>query len=385
MATTYNKMLIDVNKPIVDKITTVEDDTARVLDVEFFSNGVAINLTGQTVRMYAVKPDGKDVFNNGVIRDAESGRVEFELTDQLLAVAGYIAVQFTIFEEERKILSTQIFKIFNTPKLRSDNAIESSNEYGSLVLLFQNIYDTIELMKKVDNTTTEIKDTCAKETTVSALERELQLVKQGVEELKILQNAAHWADLPNITFKEKRLKKPQDNQGNDIVEILNITGSSGHLISCVLFADAYNIQPNDFYVFKITIDDTPTFWIKVANKRNSGTISVQNVGISNITPITAGNIQMNRSNYSSDQWRDYSVESFTTKYLGAGYSYFNMNQTYPHGLNLSNTEQVFNIEDNMSTAFYATKFITGVGLKFKNSLKIEANYGAYKFSYSLDN
>lgn len=165
MATTYNKMLIDVNKPIVDKITTVEDDTARVLDVEFFSNGVAIDLTGQTVRMYAVKPDGKDVFNNGVIRDAESGRVEFELTDQLLAVAGYIAVQFTIFEEERKILSTQIFKIFNTPKLRSDNAIESSNEYGSLVLLFQNVYDTIELIKKVDNTTTEIKDICAKEST----------------------------------------------------------------------------------------------------------------------------------------------------------------------------------------------------------------------------
>lgn len=179
MATTYNKLIIEINKPILDVITAVQNDTnSRFLDVEFYSNNTPINLTGQTVRMYAIKPDGKEVFNDGIIKNATSGRVQFELTSQTLSTIGYLKVQFTIFEQERKILSTQTFNIFITKNLMSDNAIKSSNEYDSLVLLFQKVYDTIELMKKIDTTTTEIKNK-----TIS-IEKSVNSIKTDTTEIK---------------------------------------------------------------------------------------------------------------------------------------------------------------------------------------------------------
>lgn len=148
MAKTYNRLDIEINKDILPIITAVQDDIySRYLDVNLFENGAAIDLTEHKVRIYIRKKDGTEIFNIGQVTDAESGRVQFELTSQTLAVCGELKCQIIIFNDrETQVLSTNIFKIFVTRSLKSDNAIESSNEYGALVVLFQNIYEALQLM-----------------------------------------------------------------------------------------------------------------------------------------------------------------------------------------------------------------------------------------------
>ena len=67
MAKTYNRLEIDVNKkPNSIGIRPVQHDTkSRYLDVCLYENGVAINLTGEQVRITFRKADGSTFFNQG--------------------------------------------------------------------------------------------------------------------------------------------------------------------------------------------------------------------------------------------------------------------------------------------------------------------------------
>lgn len=150
MAKTYNKLNIEINQKVTDIITAVQDDTnSRYLDVQLFDNGTPINLTGQEVRIFLKKPDGTNIWNDGEVTSATEGRCQFLLTTQTLAVCGVLETQISIWQNNEEILSTEIFKIFVTKSLRSSGSIESSNEYGSLVVLFQNIYEALDLMTEM--------------------------------------------------------------------------------------------------------------------------------------------------------------------------------------------------------------------------------------------
>ncbi len=145
MAKTYNVLTIEVKEPIADIITAKQGDTnSRFLDVYLKDNGRPINLTGNEVKLYGKKQDGKVIFNNGQITDAVNGRCQFELTSQALAVAGELQLEISIWQNNERTLTTQTFKVFVVPSVRSDRAIESSNEFGALLLLFQNLNDFIQ-------------------------------------------------------------------------------------------------------------------------------------------------------------------------------------------------------------------------------------------------
>ncbi len=147
MSQVYNKLKIDIKEPITDIITAKQNDSeSRFLDVYLYDSGVAINLTGHEVRIYMRKPDGKEVFNNGEITDATSGRCQFELTDQALSAVGYLKCEISIWKDNTHILTTQTFNVFVTESLRASGSVESSNEYGALVVLYQNLYEAIDLM-----------------------------------------------------------------------------------------------------------------------------------------------------------------------------------------------------------------------------------------------
>lgn len=150
MAKTYNKLNIEINQKVTDIITAVQDDTnSRYLDVQLFDNGTPINLTGQEVRIFLKKPDGTNIWNDGEVTNATDGRCQFLLTTQTLAVCGVLETQISIWQNNEEILSTEIFKIFVTKSLRNSGSVESSNEYGSLVILFQNIYEALDLMTEM--------------------------------------------------------------------------------------------------------------------------------------------------------------------------------------------------------------------------------------------
>lgn len=145
MAKTYNVLTIEVKEPIADIITAKQGDTnSRFLDVYLKDNGRPINLTGNEVKLYGKKQDGKVIFNNGEITDAVNGRCQFELTSQALAVAGELKLEISIWQNNQRTLTTQTFKVFVVPRVGNDRAIESSNEFGALLLLFQNLNDFIQ-------------------------------------------------------------------------------------------------------------------------------------------------------------------------------------------------------------------------------------------------
>lgn len=155
---TYRKMVIEIDEPITDKVIAVQEDAeSRYLDVQLFKDGVSFDLTGTKVRICMIKPDGKDVMNDGEITDPTSGRCQFLFTTQMLSACGVLQTQIIVFSEtEEQIISTQIFNIYVTKKLLTNETIESTNEYGSLVILFQEIYVAVDA---VNENTAELQKT----------------------------------------------------------------------------------------------------------------------------------------------------------------------------------------------------------------------------------
>lgn len=151
MAVTYNRMLIDINEKPSDIITAVQNDTnSRYLDVNLYDNGVPINLDGCEVKILMKKPEnGGEVWDDGTITDADMGRCEFLLTTEALTHFGHLQVQISIWKENTEILSSQIFEIIVTKSLLGESSVESSNEYGTLVVLFQNLYEAYDLMTRM--------------------------------------------------------------------------------------------------------------------------------------------------------------------------------------------------------------------------------------------
>lgn len=148
MAKTYNRLKLDVNVKPYDLVTAVQvDSDSRYLDVNLFNNGVPIDLTGHEVRIYMRKPENSgEIFNNGEITEPKNGRCQFLLTTAALEKTGHIQTQISIWKDNKEILSTQIFEIDVTESLRTTGSIEGSNEYGALVVLFQNLYESMDLM-----------------------------------------------------------------------------------------------------------------------------------------------------------------------------------------------------------------------------------------------
>lgn len=151
MAKTYNRLVIDVNQHInTIGIRPVQGDTkSRYLDVSLYENGAAINLTGEQVRINFEKADGTTFFNQGEITDAEAGRCQFALTNEILSEAKVVKAQISIWNTENEILSTEVFTILVTESIRNDAAVESENEFGVLVVLFQEIQNALDLMQAV--------------------------------------------------------------------------------------------------------------------------------------------------------------------------------------------------------------------------------------------
>lgn len=163
MAKTYNRLEIDVNKkPNSIGIRPVQNDTkSRYLDVCLYENGVAINLTGERVRITFRKADGSTFFNQGEVTDATAGRCQFALTNEILSEAKTVEAQISVWNAGGQILSTQVFEIYVTAAIPWTDSVESENEYGVLVVLFQEIQDALDTMHKIATTFGEPGDKAA--------------------------------------------------------------------------------------------------------------------------------------------------------------------------------------------------------------------------------
>lgn len=123
---------LDINKKLYQRITAKQRDTkSRYLFFHLLDGAIPFNLTNRSVRVYAIKPDGTEIFNDLQIVDAAKGICKLELTTQILAVSGIVLIELMIMEGESKLTSIP-FELEVIKSLNSTSAIESSNEYKAL-------------------------------------------------------------------------------------------------------------------------------------------------------------------------------------------------------------------------------------------------------------
>lgn len=397
MAKTYNRLDIEFNKEVTDIITAVQKDTlSRYLDVSLFSNGTPINLTGHTVRIYMIKPDKTEIFNDGEITDATNGRVQFELTTQALAVCGDLQTQIIVFDnEEREILSTKIFNIFVTESLKNENSIESSNEYGALVVLFQNIYEALQLMTEVSqklglptdklealNLTTmyEVLDyliNTVEENSTVAVQGKLNEIDAKIEKLEktIEDYNMDYLELPNLNYGEMILTNINPPH-EDYHTIVNVTGK-GYLVAAILEYGVRNSVKN-IRGIKITIDGQVIYWQElnaVLGAENGGRMN-NTMGISNLQNSTS--MYGERFSYHPKvEWRIGTHIKLQTN---------NANKISKLSSSKVNVSSYISKFEEVDT----TKVLNSKGLRFEKSLRLEIRYDSqvttsfFRYLYSLD-
>lgn len=276
---TYKKLNIEINEQINDIITAVQNDTkSRYLDIQLFNNGIAVDLTGHKVRVYGFKADKKNFWNDCKIEDAENGRILLELTNQILALADVVHMQIKIYNnEETEILSTQIFKVWGTKNLYNEEAVESSNEYGSVVQLFQDVFEVRmqiaqilehigepgekaeELQKKTLFDQLEWLIDFSQKNSVGSLGDRIEEIKEELKRLEEKEKLKNWLSSPSTIIKTTQLNNINDKM------IVEITGS-GYLAICLFNNLIHGTAGTQSY--KVEIDDEIVFDTKV-NFRNS--------------------------------------------------------------------------------------------------------------------
>lgn len=123
----------DLNKKLYEKIVAKQGDTkSRFLLFNLFDGAIPFDLTNRSVRVYGLKKDGTEIFNDLIINNAAKGYCTLELTNQMLALAGEVDLELMIIEGQKK-LTSNIFTLEVRKSINSEKAIVSTNEYSSLV------------------------------------------------------------------------------------------------------------------------------------------------------------------------------------------------------------------------------------------------------------
>ena len=132
------KINFDMEVELLTPINAKENDLkSRYLEFTLFNNNKVVNLDGASVKFYAKKPDGHEVFNDCV--NLENNKIILELTTQLLAVPGLVKCELMIINPDGALLTSKIFNINVLDSINTENAIKSSNEYGTISELIKDI------------------------------------------------------------------------------------------------------------------------------------------------------------------------------------------------------------------------------------------------------
>lgn len=147
---------LDINKTKYDKIQAKQGDTkSRFLLFNLLDSGIPFNLTERNVRAYAIKPDGKKIFNDLTVIDENKGICMLELTTQILIKPGIVKMELVITEGLKKLSSMQ-FELEVIESLNNEEAIESTNEFSALVNALASLSEYEEYKNEVKNTSEEV-------------------------------------------------------------------------------------------------------------------------------------------------------------------------------------------------------------------------------------
>lgn len=137
----YYPITVDLyNLYPLKKMDAQQDNTGRGALVTLTAAGMVIAPTGETVTLWAKKPDGMVSYLPCTVAD---GKIKADFTNQMLAIAGSVQVELQMVDGENNI-TTPIFTVEVHPSNIDDDAVESQNEFTALVKALQEVEELKE-------------------------------------------------------------------------------------------------------------------------------------------------------------------------------------------------------------------------------------------------
>lgn len=147
---------IEINKELDQPIHSVQyDNKSRYIEFHIVDGGMPMDISDCEVFICAIKPDGGLILNDCRIIDSAHGIVEFELTEQINAVAGDVKCELKLYGPNGEVLTTKTFNICVKKSLIHD-VIESSSEVLGLDKKFVLKTEFNESMEWVSNQIAEL-------------------------------------------------------------------------------------------------------------------------------------------------------------------------------------------------------------------------------------
>ena len=298
-----NHIVLDFNKTKqVDTQTIQCDMNSRFVRVSLRHNNSPIDLSDVRVCIMAVKPDGKEIFNDCTVIDAQNGIAEFEITKQMGIVVGEVECQIKLFGKE-KLLSSNIFNLSVNKSLYPDSQdskdqlntlVDSLNRVDEWDDRFEQKYNGLE--QEYAHDITEIKGLMAITPTVHDFIDETIIVENdivdrvdGVEQEIVKTNTQLSQKLDQNSVLS------MSNMGQDVKEAM--TGGS------VAVVGENSVLENNIVDGQVTMNKTSffcDFYINLnnANECVGGSLNLSSGGISTTSSYTTSgfiNVEYNES------------------------------------------------------------------------------------------
>lgn len=165
--------------------------TVKQLDSVFFyikitENGVTKDLTGQTIKLFAIKEDKKIVEQTTKINitNQREGLVEIELLNAAIQVHGFTYFELEI-SDSNGIISTSDFILRVNKRVGSDEAIESTNEVAALKKIEEYVAQAKVELQKFKNLQAKMLETNNSINSQEALRLEAEKIRVEAEKGRV--------------------------------------------------------------------------------------------------------------------------------------------------------------------------------------------------------
>lgn len=139
MSIADKSLTIDVWGGITSLSLIQGESNGRKLVYTITDKNEPLDLTGKSVQLFVVKPDGKVVYTDCTVETAAEGKVSFIVSSQMVVVAGVASGEFHVIDADGCLLKSPKISIMINRSHDVDGAIESSNEFDVLTNLINSL------------------------------------------------------------------------------------------------------------------------------------------------------------------------------------------------------------------------------------------------------
>ena len=144
---TYYDITIDLYDVYpLKKIEAQQNNVGRGARITLTAGGLVLGLDGESVTMWAKKPDGTVSYLACSVVD---GKIQADFTSQMLATPGYVQVELRLINGEENI-TTPIFSVHVRKSNIDDSAAESTNEFTALASMVAEVNEMKKTALKGD-------------------------------------------------------------------------------------------------------------------------------------------------------------------------------------------------------------------------------------------